>query len=256
MDGQASDTWSRTAEGKVALRLVEAWEAGLTDGGDIALCFTSILGNDPKVPSGQPHRSQFICNAQDARQIAYMILRTVTFAQSGQREFLAEFRTRIRSRTLLAVFDEWNHGRKQQRMPNWTDIRHAALGPHLGRLWGFDYEQRTGQFTGRFGGRNSILAFRRSLGGIPLADLHPPEFLKVAQANFTRVVIEPSCLRVDGKLFKMDDQIVEGERLILPISDDGEHAVGLLGVSDFDAVVAHPPYKFEMIHDKSDWCHI
>src|SRR5678815_5394063 len=69
--------WSRTPEGKIILRLIEEWEAGVTEHGDIVLSFSSSLGNDPAAPAGEMARSQFICTQDDAKALARMLLRTL-----------------------------------------------------------------------------------------------------------------------------------------------------------------------------------
>src|SRR5215469_9685878 len=83
-DERGNPSWARTADGKVMLRLIEEWETGLTEHGDVALSLTSTLGNDPQVQSGETYRSQFICTRDDAKAIAHMILRTLAFSEAKQ----------------------------------------------------------------------------------------------------------------------------------------------------------------------------
>ena len=48
--------WTRTPDGKVILRLIEEWEAGVTEHGDVAFSFVSTVGNDPGIATGERHR--------------------------------------------------------------------------------------------------------------------------------------------------------------------------------------------------------
>ena len=92
--------------------------------------------------------------------------------------------------------------------------------------------------------------------GRPLRELHSPAIFQISQAYFTRTVSEPACARWSGKLFKVGDQIVEGERICLPMSTAAEHADGVLGASSYDYPVPRTPDQLELIHDIVEWCHI
>jgi hypothetical protein len=244
--------WARTPEGQVILRLIEDWEAGITEHGDIALSFTSITGNDPDIPSGAAHRSQFICTQQDARQIAHTILRTLAFAQTGEDPDFTAFKQRIQSPALREVARHWNKARGKRRMPGWDDLNPDCIAPQLGRVWGFDYDRTTGSFIGRLAGRNVLVAFGKTFLGTPLSELHQPHVFEKSHANFLRVISEPACVRWSGRLFKMDDQIIEGERLILPMGDENG-GYGVLGASDFGPPPLRTPARFELLHDIADW---
>ena len=247
--------WRRTADGKIVLRLIEEWEAGVTAHGDIAMSFTTIIGNDPAIPAGQKRRSQFICTREDARTIAQTILRTLAFARTEKAADFEALRNRIRSPALAALMRHWMEARGKRRMPAWEDIQMSALAPHLGHIWAFDFDRATGSFTGRLAGSAIMLGFGKSFLGTPLRALHPPHVFEVAHANFLQVVTEPACFLWSGKLFRMDDQIVEGERLILPMGADPDKPYGLLGVSDYaNYPLARTPGNVELMHDIADWC--
>jgi len=59
--------WRRTPDGDVILRPIEQWKAGLTEHGDIAICFATSQGTDPASAPGEPGQAQFICTQEDAR---------------------------------------------------------------------------------------------------------------------------------------------------------------------------------------------
>jgi hypothetical protein len=141
--------WARTSGGKVILRLIEEWDAGITEHGDIALSFTSTLGNDPDIPAGEAHRSQFICTRNDAGQIARMILRALAFAEQGKAANFAAFLDRIQSPPLRALAEDWHKARGDRRMPTWDDLKLPADASYLGGIWGFDYDRASREFAGR-----------------------------------------------------------------------------------------------------------
>ena len=96
-----------------------------------------------------------------------------------------------------------------------------------------------------------MMGFGKSFRGTPLRDLHPPHVFQQAQAYLTRAVSEPAVYRCSGKLFKVGDQIIEGERIVLPLASDGRHGDGVLGASDFKYPAAVGPV--ELLHDKMEW---
>ncbi len=250
-----SQDWARTPDGKVILRLIEEWEAGATQDGDIALCLTSRLGNDPGLLSGERHRAQFICTRDDARAIAHMILRTLAFSQMEQTSGFAAFQHRIQAPALRALIEDWNKARRNRRMPSWGDFKPAADAPYLGGIWAFNHDRASGEFIGRLAGKNIMLGFGKSLLGTPLRALHPPHVYDQAHASFIGVISQPACLRFSGGLFKIGDKIVKGERLILPMGVDPEQPDGVLGASWYEGYpLQRTPDKAELLHERADWC--
>jgi hypothetical protein len=74
------------------------------------------------------------------------------------------------------------------------------------------------------------------------------------QANLTRLVLEPCLYRGFGKLFRLGDQVTEGERIILPLSADGIHCDGALGASYFVMpILANQRRPVELIHEFEQW---
>jgi hypothetical protein len=254
MDKRDNLSWSRTADGNVILRLIEEWEAGLTEHGDLALCLTSTLGNDPEVPSGETYRSQFICTREDAKAIAHMILRTLAFSEAEQAPDFAAFRDKIRSPALRALADDWNAARGARRMPSWDDVIPDAAAPYLGYMWAYDYDRDNREFTGRMAGGTIMQNFGRSFLGTKLRDLHPPLAFEAVQAVLMRTLSEPACSRWSGALYRIGDTIVEGERLILPIGADPDHPDGVLGASHYDDFpLSHKHGQVTVLGDIAEW---
>jgi len=128
------------------------------------------------------------------------------------------------------------------------------LAPYADKIWAFDINRSSGEITARFGGRTARFGFGQSFLGTPLRNLHEPHVFQVSQAIFTRVVSQPACCRWSGKLFKADDGVVKGERIMRQVGSNQENADGLLGATDFDCPVPRTPRNLEIIHDIADWC--
>jgi hypothetical protein len=245
--------WRRTPDGDVILRTIDNWKAGVTEHGDIAICFTTGQGTDPAAP-GEQSRAQFICTQEDARAIAQLLLRVVVLSGKEQAAGWDTFCARIQSPALKALAEDWNKARGTRRMPAWGDIAPNASTPYLGGLWAFDYHPGTGDFTGRLAGASIMLAYHRNYQGVSLRELYLPHVRELAEAHLMRVVSEPACVHYTGKIFKRGDLTMEGERLILPMGADPDHPQGVLGATDFEKhPLSHTHEPIEFISDMADW---
>jgi len=137
-------------------------------------------------------------------------------------------------------------------MPAWEDLRPSQLSAQLSLIWAFKYDRSTGQFTGRLAGNRITQGFGKSFRGLPMQDLHPPEAYPRLHGYMTRIVLGPAAFRSAGKLFRRNDCVVEGERIILPLASDGIHGDGVLGASDYP--FRHPGTgPIELLAGTEDW---
>jgi len=153
----------------------------------------------------------------------------------------AALKAKTQSPLLRGILGHWDSARSQHRFPLWSHLTQDNLAPYADKIWAFDVNRSSGETTARFGGKTARFGFGQSFLGTPLRNLHAPHVFQVSQAIFTRAVSQPACCRWSGKLFKADDEIVEGERIMLPVGSNQEHADGLLGASDFDCVLPRTP---------------
>ena len=160
------------------------------------------------------------------------------------------FISRIQSPNLQAVAQFWHEARGNKQMPSWTDIESPILSPYSRLLWSYSYDAETGEFTGRSAGR-----FSKWVGGNfcdrRLQDICPPSTYGEAQQFLIKLVTTPLAGRFSGRLFKVGDFTVTGERIILPLAADGKTGDGVLGASDY----VPPPLlgPFEMILENMEW---
>jgi len=141
----------------------------------------------------------------------------------------------------------------QVALPAWSDVTPGASAPYLNCMWGFDRDPANGEFRGRLAGSTIMQSFGKSLLGTPLSQLHPSPAFETAQLVLTRSIAEPACSLWHGALYRVGDDVIEGERLILPMGA-GAQATGLLGASDYQNYpVTRTPELVELIHDTADW---
>lgn len=136
-------------------------------------------------------------------------------------------------------------------MPGWSDLSPTSLGPHLKLLWTYRYDRATGEFTARLAGNRVMMCLGDSFRGTPLRDLLKPGMFEKAQADFSRIVLEPSLAHANGKLFKVGERTIQGERIALPMASDGRHGDGVLGASDFKYQAAAG--SVELLHCPPAW---
>ena len=162
-----------------------------------------------------------------------------------------DFRSNILLPPLQAIADHCKQLPADKPMPSWSDLSPTQLGPHLKLLWSFKYDPAVQDFTARLAGNRVMMCLGHSFRGTPLKELHPPHVYEQARTHMKRVVSEPAFAHCGGKLFKIGDQFVEGERIFFPLASDGRNGDGVLGASDF---AYHPASgSVELILDKVTW---
>jgi hypothetical protein len=165
---------------------------------------------------------------------------------------LDAFIASIESPGLLAIARHWQAARAGKRVAAWSKLSPSAIAPYLTLLWSFRYDRQSGEFAGRLAGNRIMVASGHSFRGTTLKDLHSPEICERSHAEFTRLVTTPALYHCRGPLFRAGGKITEGERIVMPLAEDGEHADGLLGASEY--VV--PPVTgcaFELISENAEW---
>jgi hypothetical protein len=140
---------------------------------------------------------------------------------------------RVESVALRAVVEHWQQARAAKPLPGWSDLSPSAIAPYLKQLWAFRYDRHTAEFTARLAGSRVVVGFGDSFRGTPLKQLHPPHVFKLAQEHMSKVVLGPAIYRSSGKLFKVGEHVIEGERIILPLASNGHHGDGVLGATEF-----------------------
>jgi hypothetical protein len=167
----------------------------------------------------------------------------------------ADFRKAIASPALRAVVAHWDSIRGEGLLPSWDMLRPSEIAPYLSMVWAYKYDRETGAFTGRLASTRIVLALGRGFKGIALEDAHPPEALPRVRQYMTRIVSQPAALRCVGPLFRQRQQVVEGERIVLPLASDGVHCDGILGASDYSWPHPSPDNgPIELLSEMEDWC--
>ena len=132
---------------------------------------------------------------------------------------------------LQVIGGHWQTARGARAMPAWSDIDPVAIGRSLRYVWSWKYDRTAETFTGRLAGEDIVRAFGKSPRGMPMAEFFSPEVYKTFYPWHRRVVLEPACMRNSGMIYNNLGRNFTGERIMLPLAEDGSHGDGILGAT-------------------------
>jgi hypothetical protein len=165
-----------------------------------------------------------------------------------------QFTGALTSPTLRAIAEHWNDARGDCLMPAWEDLSSPALSPHFAKLWAFQHQPDTEDFTGRLAGKNIRDWLGANFWGASMKELYPPDVFREAYQFLVQVIAIPAAGRSHGRLFWIGERIVLGERIALPLASDGVHGDAVLGASDYDTSPVTGPVR--LIHENLEWFHL
>jgi len=165
----------------------------------------------------------------------------------------ADFERAIASAALKDVAMHWNAARRDRRMPRWTDIIPARIAAHLSLVWSFKYDAARDVFTGRLVGERIARHIGKDFRGLSLAEAYPAEALPWVRVMFSRVVREPALYAHAGPLFHQMGRAHLGERILLPLSEDGVAADGVLGATILHEATSMPLTLVAPDHASEHW---
>lgn len=142
----------------------------------------------------------------------------------------------IQSEPLRVLAAQWNAARGSRRMPAFRDIDPVQIGRPLRYLWSWRYDRATDAFTGRLAGEEIDRAFGKSLRGAKMAEFYTPDVYAVVFPRHRRVVTEPAFFHGTGMVFARMGYTMGGERIGLPLSEDGETGDGIIGGTFYSAL--------------------
>jgi len=146
-----------------------------------------------------------------------------------------DFLQSIASADLRHVAEHWNRARGDRTMPGWNDIRPSQIAKQLPSIWVYRYDRQTDLFTGRLAGNLIELVFGKSFRGAPMTELYPKQDYPRLFARAKQVVCGPALFRGEGMVFKHVEHFGNGERIVMPLADDGVLGDGVLGATVYQS---------------------
>ena len=119
------------------------------------------------------------------------------------------------------------------RLPSRNEIDLHAIKLALPYVWLIEYLPEDDGFRYRLAGEHVNCVFGYSLRGKRLREIAEPNILDKVRAGFLHVLNTPGVVYAVGPVYMRIGGYREGERLILPLSDDGVTGTHLFGVTDY-----------------------
>jgi hypothetical protein len=140
----------------------------------------------------------------------------------------------IRSRALRHIVAWWFDTRGERLMPAPCDVNPIEIPSVLAQIWLCDYLPQSGRFRYRLAGEEINDFWGFNLGGKYLDEIIPAERLAPATDKCRMAIELPAIIYNRGCLSLTEEITRKGERIILPLSDDGRTVNALLGATDRD----------------------
>lgn len=154
---------------------------------------------------------------------------------------------------LRELLHHWNDARGSRRMPAWSDLKPAAMKAVLPYVWSWKYDRANDRFTGRLAGDRIHKLFGANNAGRPIEDCFPRNYCAAIVPLFKRIVTTPELFREHGPVYGHLGTSCAGERIALPLADDGEHGDGLIGATHFVLDAPRAPEDTALTGTVEEW---
>jgi len=154
---------------------------------------------------------------------------------------LERFEHSIESPALRNVVRHWAQARRDRRMPGWENLSPAAMKEQLTIIWSWRFDPVSRDFIGRLAGERIESVLGTSVRGARMSEVFAKHDYAKALARHMRVMTQPALYRGHGLVFRHFDRFDMGERVILPLADDGEHGDGIVGATEYQSNYGSPP---------------
>ncbi len=146
---------------------------------------------------------------------------------------LADLETKIQSPALKVVFSHWLQARGDRPMPAWRHIDAAAIGKYLPMVWAWRFDTAQGTFIGRLAGEEITAVLGKEVRGRPLEQCFPADAAQVVFDRYKTVMTGPCIMHSTGHVYVKTGRHGIGERIVLPLADDGITGDGVLGATEY-----------------------
>jgi hypothetical protein len=168
------------------------------------------------------------------RALQYAVNEVVASQGPMVEQAFSGFLARIRFPTLMHVARHWDHARGQRLAPAWSNLDPAAIKLELSVVWSWRYIAAEKQFVGRLAGQTIVDLFGKTIRRVKMEDFYTGDTYRDVYERNLRVIDDPSFSRDHGRVLRHGDADWFGERIMMPLSEDGVTCDGVLGATSFD----------------------
>jgi hypothetical protein len=152
----------------------------------------------------------------------------------------------ISSPSLREILLYWDSLRRGRPLPGWRDVDPLDLRRHLPIVWAWKYDRAADLFTGRLAGESITAVFGESLRNRSLEDFFKNRGYEDIREQFHRIVDEPAIYVGRGAVFDYAGHYGSGERIVMPLADDGRHPDGLIGATTYAFASSGDPATLQL----------
>lgn len=152
---------------------------------------------------------------------------------------VAAVAAQLQDRRVRSLFAHWSEMRGGKLLPGWRDLDLTRIPETAPVIWSWVYDRAANQFRGRLDGTEICRFMRRPISNLTLAEYFAGWNYDDILARHLRVVNGPAIALGRGAVFCRGDQQGIGERLILPLAEDGMHVDGLIGATAYKMAPRH-----------------
>lgn len=132
---------------------------------------------------------------------------------------------------LRRLIGYWIDKRMPRAMPSRGEIDPVEIPWALSWIWLCDYLPADRRFRFRLAGEQVNDFWGSNIGGRYLDEIVPEDQASAADAFLHSATDGPAIVHDRGQILLEDEVFATGERIVLPLSEDGREVTGLLGAS-------------------------
>jgi hypothetical protein len=137
----------------------------------------------------------------------------------------------VTNQMLRDLIAYWLDKRQDRLVPVRQDIDPIDIPWALAQIWMCDILPEDGRFRYRLAGEQINAYWGYNIGGKYLDEIVPEQRLTLESDKYLSVMDGPSVVHDIGRVFLTEEMFATGERIILPLSRDGQKADTLLGAT-------------------------
>ena len=141
------------------------------------------------------------------------------------------FLAAIKEPALIDLAAHWNAARGEHSLPAWGDIDAVALRRLLPFIWAWRYDAARQTYIGRLAGEEVTAVVGVNVRNRAIEDCFSAAALPVIRARLDAVRVGPSVMYGNGTVYVRHGYTGSGERIILPLASDHQHADGVIGAT-------------------------
>jgi hypothetical protein len=141
----------------------------------------------------------------------------------------------VKDECLRHLLAHWLERRGDHVAPPRTTIDPTAIGAILANVWMCDFLPAERRFRMRLAGEEIHRLYGRNIAQCFFEDIIVPGLRGDVIRRYLRIVEEPAAMHCGGHIYLASERSQVGERIVLPLLDDGGAMTHVIGASIFRA---------------------